>query len=345
MRQDKRHLRQVPAPPDLSVVVPMHNEARNVDLLFRRLLSVLEGLDMTFEVVCVDDGSRDTTVAILEDWNRREPRIRAVSFSRNFGKEIGIAAGLDHARGRAVILMDADLQHPPEVIPEFIAKWREGYAMVYGVRRDRSTDGALRRMLSRGFYKLFASLSPTDLPEGAGDFRLMDRKVVDALGSVTERTRFTKGLYAWVGFKQTGVLFDVEERADGGASRFNLRRLLAFAIDGIAAFSTLPLRVWTLVGLAVSAFAFIFAAIILTRTVIYGADVPGFASLIVSVSFFSGIQLITLGVLGEYVGRIFVEVKGRPLYIVEREIGAEQAVELEPAETRASVVTDFPGRG
>jgi glycosyltransferase involved in cell wall biosynthesis len=345
MRHDTRRLRPVPAPPDLSVVVPMHNEARNIDALFRRLLPVLEGLDMTFEVVCVDDGSRDATMAILEDWNRREPRVRAVSFSRNFGKEVGIAAGLDHARGRAVVLMDADLQHPPEVIPEFVAKWREGHAMVYGVRRDRATDGALRRFLSRGFYKLFAALSPTDLPEGAGDFRLMDRKVVDALGAVTERTRFTKGLYAWVGFKSAGVTFDVEERADGGASRFNLKRLVSFAIDGIAAFSTLPLRVWTVVGLVVSAFAFLYAAVILTRTLFMGVEVPGFASLIVSVMFFAGIQLVTLGVIGEYIGRIFVEVKGRPLYIVEREIGAEQVAEIEPVDARARAVSDSPGRG
>lgn len=314
----------VPAPVELSIVVPMHGEAKNLDPLFERLLPVLEALDPRFEVVCVDDGSRDDTLARLKAWHAREPRIKVVALSRNFGKEVGIAAGLRYASGRAVVLMDADLQHPPEVIRDFVAKWREGYLMVYGVRRDRSTDGAVRRLLSRGFYRLFAALSPTHLPDGAGDFRLLDRRAVDALNAMTERNRFTKGLYAWIGFNQCGVEFDVEERADGGASRWSAKKLFAFAIDGITAFSTLPLRVWGYVGLVVSAFAFVYALVMVTRTLLFGADVPGFATLIVSVMFFSGVQLITLGVLGEYLGRVFVEVKRRPLFLVAEEIGLEQ---------------------
>lgn len=313
--------------PTLSVVIPMHNEARNIDALFARLLPVLEAIDPSFEVVCVDDGSRDDTCARLRAINAREPRVCAISLSRNFGKEVGIAAGLRYARGRAVILMDADLQHPPEVIAEMVAKWREGYLMVYGVRRDRTTDGPLRRLLSRAFYRIFDAVSPTRLPAGAGDFRLLDRKAVDALNAMDERTRFTKGLYAWIGFKQTGVMFDVEERADGPASRWSARKLVSFAIDGITAFSTLPLRIWTYIGLAVSAIAFIYALVIVTRTLFFGVDVPGFATLVVSVMFFAGVQLLTLGVIGEYLGRVFIEVKRRPLYFVAEEIGTKEAAE------------------
>jgi glycosyltransferase involved in cell wall biosynthesis len=329
--------------PDLTVVAPMFEESANLERLFARLVPVLEATGLAFEILCVDDGSSDDTMAKLEAEAAREPRLRALRLSRNFGKEVAIAAGLRHARGRAVVVIDADLQHPPELIHAFLARWREGYAMVYGVRRDRATDGALRRLLTRAFYGLFDAVSPTRLPPGAGDFRLLDRRVVDALNAITERNRFTKGLYAWVGFKSVAVEFDVEERADGGRSRFSARRLLSFAIDGITAFSTWPLRVWTYVGLAVSAFAMLYAAAFLARTILYGADVPGFPSLIVSVMFFAGVQLITLGVLGEYIGRIFVEVKGRPLYVVEREIGPEAAPEAAhpaaQARARAPAVT------
>lgn len=321
---------------DLTVVVPMFNEAKNVEKLFARLVPVMEGIGLTFEILCVDDGSRDDTVARLEAAAARDSRIRALAFSRNFGKEIALAAGLNHARGRAVVIIDADLQHPPEVIARFVERWRAGVPMVYGVRKDRATDGVLRRNLSRAFYRLFDAVSPTRLPPGAGDFRLMDRKVVDALNSITEQNRFTKGLYAWVGFKSEAVEFDVDERADGGHSRFSARRLISFAIDGITAFSTWPLRVWTYVGLAISALAFLYAGLFLFRTIVFGADVPGFPSLIVSVMFFAGVQLITLGVLGEYVGRIFMEVKDRPLYVVEREIGGA-AVPVADQTMRADV--------
>jgi polyisoprenyl-phosphate glycosyltransferase len=309
------------APPMLSVVVPMHGEAKGMDALFARLLPVLEGIDPAFEVVCVDDGSRDATLERLRDWNAREPRVRAVSLSRNFGKEVAIAAGLRYARGDAVVIIDADLQHPPETIVHFVRLWREGYRNVYGVRRDRDTDGVARRAFTRAFYRLFDAVSPTGLPHGAGDFRLLDRMAVDALLAMPERTRFTKGLYAWIGFKSIAVEFDVEERADGGRSRFNFRGLMRLAVDGITAFSNAPLRVWGYVGLAISALAFLYASVIVSRALLFGIDVPGFTSLIVSVMFFAGVQLITLGVIGEYIGRIFVEVKRRPLYLVQEEIG------------------------
>ncbi len=309
------------APPEISVIVPMHNEERNLDALFARLIPVLEEVTKSFEIIGVDDGSQDATLMQMRAFHQRDARIKAVSLSRNFGKEVGIAAGLRYARGQAVIIMDADLQHPPEVIRAFIQEWRAGTPMVYGVRKDRATDGAVRRFMSHAFYKLFDALSPTRLPAGAGDFRLMDRRAVDALNAVSERNRFTKGLYSWIGFQSKAVLFDVEERFDGGASRWSASRLFGLAIDGITAFSTMPLRIWGYVGAVVSAFALIYALAILMRTLLFGIDVPGFASLMVSVMFFSGIQLITLGVLGEYIGRIFVEVKQRPLFLVAEEVG------------------------
>jgi glycosyltransferase involved in cell wall biosynthesis len=216
--------------------------------------------------------------------------------------------------------MDADLQHPPEVIGAFVAKWREGYQNVFGTRRDRDNESALRRAFARGFYSVFSRLSDTTLPPGAGDFRLLDRAVVNALKALPERARFTKGLYAWVGFKSASVDYDVAERAHG-TSKWNFGRLLRFAIDGITSFSTAPLRLSIYVGTIVSAFAISYALFFALRTLFWGIDVPGFPSLIVSIMFFSGIQLIFLGVIGEYVGRIFEEVKRRPLYVVSERLG------------------------
>ncbi len=311
-------------PCDLSVVVPAFNEGRNIETLAERLVPVLDDLATSWEIIFVDDGSHDDTltrIKALAAWDRR---VRAVSFSRNFGKEIAIAAGLDHAGGRAVVLMDADLQHPPEVIREFVAKWREGHAVVYGQRIDRAGDGVVRRKLTQGFYRLFAAAGETPLPPGAGDFRLMDRKAVDALRSMGERARFSKGLYAWIGFKSVGVPFEVADRAEG-VSKFSFRKLFSFAFDGITSFSTVPLKLWTYVGVTISFFSILSALFFLTRTFVEGVDVPGYASLIVSVMFFSGIQLISLGVLGEYIGRIFAEVKRRPLYIVGESIGFGEA--------------------
>lgn len=327
MTAEPRALHDMNSLPELSVVVPMHNEAANLQPLMARLVPVLEAINRRFEILFVDDGSRDDSFEHVRRLAAHEPRVRAIALSRNFGKEVALAAGLAHARGRAVVLIDADLQHPPELITDFVAKWREGYQMVYGVRRDRETDSLLRRWFSDGFYQLFAALSPTHLPRGAGDFRLIDRKAVDALNAIGERTRFTKGLYSWIGFKTIGLEFDVEERADGSSSRWNAKRLFSFALDGITAFSTLPLRVWSYVGTAISTFALLLALYFIAETLIWGVIVPGFPSLIVSVMFFAGIQLITLGVLGEYIGRIFVEVKRRPLYIVAEEIGATTSID------------------
>lgn len=307
--------------PELSVVVPVFNEIDNLEMLLERLVPTLEACVSSFQVVFVDDGSSDGTFSRLAALNARDARIEAVSFSRNFGKEIAIAAGLDHARGKACVIMDADLQHPPEVIAQFVERWREGYKNVFGQRRTRDTDAALRRVLSRRFYRLFDRFGETALPHGAGDFRLLDRQAVDALQSMRERARFTKGLYAWIGFRTTGIPFDVEERA-AGASKFSYRKLTRFALDGIMSFSTVPLKVWTVIGVTISFIALFTAALFIIQTIIKGVDVPGYASLIVSVMFFAGVQLLSLGVLGEYIGRIFAEVKNRPLYIVAETIGA-----------------------
>jgi glycosyltransferase involved in cell wall biosynthesis len=307
--------------PELTVVVPVFNEAGNVPLLVSRLKPALESCVASFEIVFVDDGSSDDTLAALKAENARDPRVRAVSFSRNFGKEIAIAAGLDHASGDAVVIMDADLQHPPEVIPAFVAKWREGFQNVYGQRTHREHDSALRRMLSQRFYYIFGAFGETQLPEGAGDFRLLDRRAVEALLTMRERARFSKGLYAWVGFRSVGVPFEVAERAHG-ESKYSYRKLTRFALDGLMSFSTLPLKVWTYVGTFISGFSFATALYFLMRTIAFGVDVPGYASLIVSVMFLAGVQLLSLGVLGEYIGRIFAEVKRRPLYVVGERIGA-----------------------
>lgn len=307
--------------PELTVVVPVFNEAGNVPLLVSRLKPVLESCVASFEIVFVDDGSSDDTLAALKLENTRDARVRAVSFSRNFGKEIAIAAGLDHASGDAVVIMDADLQHPPEVIPAFVAKWREGFQNVYGQRTHREHDSALRRMLSQRFYYIFGAFGETQLPEGAGDFRLLDRRAVEALLTMRERARFSKGLYAWVGFRSVGVPFEVAERAHG-ESKYSYRKLTRFALDGLMSFSTLPLKVWTYVGTFISGFSFATALYFLMRTIAFGVDVPGYASLIVSVMFLAGVQLLSLGVLGEYIGRIFAEVKRRPLYVVGERIGA-----------------------
>ena len=309
--------------PELSVVVPVFNEGDNLEPLLGRLIPTLQRCVSSFQIVFVDDGSSDDTLARLAVLHARDPRIEAVSFSRNFGKEIAIAAGLDHARGQAAVIMDADLQHPPETVAEFVTRWREGFKNVFGQRRTRATDTVLRRLLSHRFYRLFDRFGETALPQGAGDFRLLDRQAIDALGRMRERARFTKGLYAWIGFRTIGVPFDVEERASG-TSKFSYRKLTRFALDGLMSFSTMPLKVWTVIGVCVSVLALFAALYFLVETATRGVDVPGYASLIVSVMFFAGIQLLSLGVLGEYIGRIFAEVKKRPLYIVAETFGAKE---------------------
>ena len=306
--------------PELSVVVPVYNESANIEPLCDRLVPILERVAASWEVVFVDDGSEDDTLSAIRARNAAEPRIGAVSFSRNFGKEVAIAAGLDHARGRAVVIMDADLQHPPEVIERFVARWREGYVMVYGQRTSRADESAVKRGFARLFYRLFDSFTHMHLPEGAGDFRLIDARGVEVLRGLSERSRFSKGLYAWIGFKTIGIPFVVEERRHG-ATKWSFRTLFRFAFDGITAFSTVPLRVWTYLGGLISVLAIAAAAYFAVRTLLFGVDVAGYPSLIVSITFLGGVQLMSLGIIGEYIGRIFAEVKRRPLYVVAERIG------------------------
>jgi polyisoprenyl-phosphate glycosyltransferase len=308
--------------PELSVVVPVFNEELNAPLIVERLTKVLESCVTSHEILFVDDGSRDGTLAVIRGIAAKDSRIRCLSFSRNFGKEVALAAGLDHARGQALVMIDADLQHPPETIPAFVIKWREGFDMVYGQRADRTTDGRTYSRFARRFYAVFERFGEMPLPEGAGDFRLISRRVVDTLKRMPERARFSKGLYAWVGFRQIGVPYQVAPRAHG-ETKWNYAKLFRFAFDGLTSFSTVPLRLATYTGIAISVFAFLYAFVTILRTVVFGADVPGFPSIIVSVMFFSGIQLVFLGIIGEYIGRIFAEVKERPLYIVSEEVGGD----------------------
>ncbi len=310
----------------LSIVVPIYNESLNLDGFFARLMPVLEGLSEPFEVVCIDDGSRDDSVAKLALRNEADPRIKLLVFSRNFGKEAALSAGLANAVGEAVIPIDADLQHPPELIPEMVTKWREGFDVVYAVRRSRTGQSLLSRLQAKAFYWVFDKLSDVPLPREVGDFRLLDRKVVDAINAMPERTRFMKGIFAWVGFRQIGIPYTQEERQHGETS-FNLMRLLRFAFDGLVAFSDMPLRIWTVIGSVISGFAFLYIVVRLVRTLLYGIDVPGYESIIVTILFLGGVQLITLGILGHYLGRVFNEVKGRPLYIVRERHGVEKPAE------------------
>ena len=316
----------------ISVVIPVLNEAVNLDALIARVSSVLAQIPDRWEIVFVDDGSTDGTLEKLRQRHAGDPRIKAISFSRNFGKELAIAAGLSYVGGDAAIIMDADLQHPPEIALLFIEKWRQGYDIVYGDRIDRNTEGPFRQLYARGFYRLFNFLSRSDIPSGAGDFRLLDRKAIDAMNRIKEASRFNKGLYSWIGFKSIGVPYQVADRAEG-FTKWSFGRLLSFAIDGLTSFSTLPLRVWSVLGLAISSLAILYATVIMIRTLAFGADVPGFPSIIVSVMLLAGVQLISLGVLGEYLGRVYEEVKSRPLFLVAEEVGVGKTAETAAQKT------------
>nr|WP_282099078.1 glycosyltransferase family 2 protein [Thauera aromatica] len=309
----------------MSVVIPLYNESGSIQALHRRLSAVLDGLPLDGrEVVFVDDGSRDDTFARVSALCAVDPKLRAIRFARNFGKEAAMAAGLRAATGDVVVLMDGDLQHPPELIPALLERWRNGAMMVTAVRRSRETDPWLRRQLTRAFYGFFSRISEVTLAEGGGDFRVFDRAVVDAINSLPERTRFMKGITSWVGFRQEEVDFVPQARA-AGESGWPMLRLLRYALDGLSAFSTLPLRVWSLVGLVMAGLSGIYGCWLIGRTLIFGIDLPGYISMMVSVLFLSGIQLISLGVLGEYIGHIFTEVKGRPLFLVAERIGFDES--------------------
>ena len=274
-------------------------------------------LDAELEIIFVDDGSRDTTCdEIVAAAKSHSILIQLLALSRNFGKEAAITAGIDAAAGDAVIPIDVDLQHPPEIIPLFIEEWCRGAKVVYGKRLDRDAETWLKRVTSRVFYRIFNALSQSDIPPDAGDFRLMDRSVVAALANYRERTRFMKGLFSAVGFKTVHVAYEVPARRVG-ATKWNYWRLWNFALDGIFSFSTVPIRVWTYVGALIAGLSFLYALWIVATTLILGLDVPGYASLITAILFMGGIQLISLGILGEYIARIFLETKQRPIYTID----------------------------
>jgi glycosyltransferase involved in cell wall biosynthesis len=307
-----------PSDPLISLIVPCRDEEEAIGPFFAAAEQTLAGLKLEF--VFIDDGSKDATVAILKARAQQDPRVKVVVLARNFGKEPALSAGLDHCIGDVAVPMDVDLQDPMEMVPVFLAKWREGFDVVYGVREDRSTDGAMKRGFAVGFYRVFNRISHDKIPENAGDFRLMDRRVVETLKTLPERVRFMKGLFAWVGFKQVGVGY-VRAARSAGQTKFRFWRLWQLALDGIFGFSSLPLKVWSYVGVVVSAVAMLFAIFIVGRTLLFGIDTPGYASLMTMVLLLGGIQIFGMGMLGEYLSRVYTEVKARPLYLVDYVVG------------------------
>ena len=301
--------------PLISIIVALYNEDKTIHAFFDEIERVANTMQCDVEYVCVNDGSSDGTLELLCRRLASNPHIRIVNLARNFGKEAAITAGLAHAKGDVVITIDADLQDPPALIPALLAKWRIGYDVVYGVRTCRKVDSPLKRWSARAFYTLFNLMADVPIPAGAGDFRLMDRRVVDALLQLPERNRFMKGLFSWVGFRQTGVEY-IRAARIAGSSAWSYRRLANFAIDGITSFTIAPLRVASLIGLAVSLIGFLFAIYLICKTLILGTDVPGYASVMVAIMFLGGIQLVCLGLIGEYLGRLYIEAKARPLYVI-----------------------------
>lgn len=302
---------------EISVVCPMFNEEGAIDLFLSRLVPILQSTKLQFEIVCINDGSTDNTLSHLLKRKEQLCNLTVIDLSRRFGKEAALSCGIDHARGAAVIPIDADLQDPPELIVEMIRLWHQGFDVVLAQRIDRSADNVIKRRAAEWFYRLHNGISDMPLPPNVGDFRLMDRKVVDVLKLLPERRRFMKGLFAWVGFRQATVPF-VREPRSAGKSKFSGWRLWNLALEGFTSFSTVPLRIWTYIGLAVALLAFCFGLVIIGRTLVLGRDLPGYASLITIILFLGGIQLIGLGIIGEYLGRVYTEVKGRPLYIVRQ---------------------------
>jgi len=302
--------------PVVSLVVPVYNEQEVVEAFIDKTKEVMNAAGLNYEMVFVNDGSTDETLPILISLSSVDPRIRVIDLSRNFGKEAALTAGIHHIDGDVLVPIDVDLQDPPELIAEFVDKWREGYDVVYGVRVKRDEDSWSKRVTAGGFYGVFNRLSPTNIPPNAGDFRLMDKRVVEILKQLPERNRFMKGLFSWVGFRAVGVPYERPARV-AGQTKWNLRKLWNFALDGIVSFSTAPLRVWSYLGVVVSLISFLYALFIITRVLIFGIDVPGYASLLVVMLFLGGIQLISLGIIGEYLGRLFLETKARPVYIID----------------------------
>ena len=312
---------------DLSVVIPVYNEEALLQELYRRLKGALAPLGLRYEVILVNDGSHDRTPALLAELTASDPAFRAIHFSRNFGHQAAVTAGLDHASGEAVLVMDADLQDPPELLPEMLAKWREGYQVVYGVRRKRK-ESLPKRLAYWAYYRLLATVTNVEIPLDAGDFALLDQRVVAALRALPERNRFVRGIRSWVGFRQTGLAYERDARYAGDV-KYTFAKLVKLALDGIISFSYAPLRVAVYLGVVISVASFLIAVFFLFYKLVVGVEVAGWTSLLIAVLFLGGIQLLTLGVMGEYISRIYDEVKQRPVYVI-----AELANFGAPAGTR-----------
>ncbi|HEX23252.1 MAG TPA: glycosyltransferase [Chromatiales bacterium] len=317
----------------LSIIVPVFNEQEVLREFYRRLSQVLDGIDATMEIVFVNDGSTDYSLLQLQELQASDPRIVILDLSRNFGKEIAMTAGLDHVRGDAVVIIDADLQDPPELIPQMIEEWRHGFDMVYAQRRSRTGESTLKKTTASLFYRIMQRISRVQIPVDTGDFRLLSRRAVDALSGLRERHRFMKGLFAWIGYPQKAIPYDRDARHDG-TSKWNYLALWNFALEGITSFSTLPLKVATYLGTFTAFGAFFYGLFIIVQTLFFGNPVAGYPSLLVVVLFLGGIQLMALGVIGEYLGRMFDETKGRPLYLIKDHLLAGGEAEKASANER-----------
>ncbi len=302
--------------PSVDIIVPVYNEQEVLPLFQERIQAVMQSCDVNWRVIFVDDGSNDDSLQVMRDMHEQSSRFGYLSLSRNFGKEYAVTAGLDHAAADAAVVIDVDLQDPPELIPDMVAAWHSGYDVVYATRKVRHGESATKKATANMFYRIINSMSKIDIPKDTGDYRLMSRRAYQAVNKLRERNRFMKGLFAWVGYKQKQLLFEREPRA-AGETKWNYGKLWRFALDGITSFSYMPLRFATWIGMTVAILAFIYGAIIITKTLILGSDVPGYPSLMVVILFLGGIQLTALGIIGEYLGRMFNESKQRPLYLID----------------------------
>ncbi len=311
---------------DLTIIVPMFDEQDAIDCFFDRVVPFLDGLHRSYEILCVDDGSSDRTLAMLVARHEEDPRIRIVSLARNFGKELALTAGLRYATGRAVVPMDVDLQDPPEILTEMLEKWEAGAEVVLAVRKARPEDSTFQRFTAAAFYRVFNKIALYQLTENAGDYCLLDRRVVRQLNRIREKSRFMKGLFSWIGFRRAYVYFTRPKRT-AGHTKWSVWKRWNFALTGITSFSTVPLRVWSYVGGVIAMLAFLYGLFLILRTLIKGVDVPGYASLMVVVLFMGGIQLLSLGIIGEYVGRVYGETKDRPEFVVRSTWGIDHTAE------------------
>lgn len=304
--------------PDISIICPCFNEQDVIVSFTERIRKVMGEAKYSYEIIFINDGSSDNTLEKLRELGQQNDFVQVINFSRNFGKEAALTAGLDYSKGRAVIPIDADLQDPPELIHDFLREWEKGYDVVVAKRVDRSSDSWAKRFSAELFYRIHNSISQVDIPENVGDFRLISRRVVQAVQLLPENQRFMKGIFSWVGFKTSVIEYKRESR-EAGETSFNGWALWNFALQGITSFSTAPLRVWLYLGLVISLLAFVYGSIIVAKTILLGVDLPGYASMVTIILFLGGVQLIGLGVMGEYIGRMYLESKKRPIYIVEEE--------------------------